>query len=390
VNGNLFKTSEYTVNCTFGQVNCESQRTLALNSCSLTTEDNGGYWFVHCYATTPTVPAISSGGNDVVWAVNVLAMPTELASFQNYQPSRNVGDVIPSSIGAFELQAQLIAPNSHLSSITASTITLQASENASFLAGNFTVPTYFSTGSITVGGTNQVSLLANIVAIGAQTDVDIQANSGNVNVVGGSNIDLVACNYFEINVGSYMNTDVYGDMTTDLGGVYTVTSAEVINLNGSNGIGLNSSNAINLTASSNVNINTVTTIQLAGTGSIPSVSPLALTNGNQYDGAQNKSQIEFQFYGGGFNHYISSRHDANVTYGSGNAIDFWLYSVFTGGDSQTASSAPGTGNINVMSLTAANVVINRPIQISDSLTGGSGTLTVDSGNHLYWNGTLIA
>ena len=390
VNGNLFKTSEYTINCTFGQVNCESQRTLALNSCSLTTEDNGGYWFVHCYATTPTVPAISTGGNDVVWAVNVLAMPVELASFQNYQPSQNVGDVIPSSIGAFQLQAQLIAPNSHFSSITASTLTFQASENASLLAGNFTVPTYFSTGSITVGGTNQASVLANIVAIGAQTDVDIQANSGNVNVVGGSNIHLVACNYLQINSGSYMNTDVYGDMTTDLGGVYTVTSAEVINLNGSNGIGLNSSNAINLTATSNVNINTITTIQLPGTASIQSVSPLALTSGNQYDGAQHKSQIEFQFYGGGFNHFISSRHDANVTYGSGNAIDFWLYSVYTGGDAQTASSAPGTGNINVMSLTAANVVINRPIQISDSLTGGTGTLTVDSGNHLYWNGTLLA
>ena len=390
VNGNLFKTSEYTINCTFGQVNCESQRTLALNSCSLTTEDNGGYWFVHCYATTPTVPAISTGGNDVVWAVNVLAMPVELASFQNYQPSQNVGDVIPSSIGAFQLQAQLIAPNSHFSSITASTLTFQASENASLLAGNFTVPTYFSTGSITVGGTNQVSLLANIVAIGAQTDVDIQANSGNVNVVGGSNIHLVACNYLQINSGSYMNTDVYGDMTTDLGGVYTVTSAEVINLNGSNGIGLNSSNAINLTATSNVNIDTFTTIKLPGTASIQSVSPLALTSGNQYDGAQHKSQIEFQFYGGGFNHFISSRHDANVVYGTGNAIDFWLYSVYTGGDAQTASSAPGTGNVNSMSITASNVVINRPIQISDTITGGTGTLTVDSGNHLYWNGTLLA
>ena len=76
--------------------------------------------------------------------------------------------------------------------------------------------------------------------------------------------------------------------------------------------------------------------------------------------------------------------------GTGNAIDFWLYSVYTGGDAQTASSAPGTGNINVMSLTASNVVITRPIQISDSLTGGTGTLSVDSGNHLYWNGTLIA
>jgi hypothetical protein len=138
----------------------------------------------------------------------------------------------------------------------------------------------------------------------------------------------------------------------------------VINLNGSNGIGLNSSNAINLTATSNVNINTFTTIQLPGTGLIQSVSPLALTNGNQYDGAQNKSQIEFQYYGnGGFNHYISSRHNANVTYDTGNAIDFWLYSVNTGGDAQTASSAPGTGNVISMSITAASVITFRPLYL---------------------------
>jgi hypothetical protein len=109
-----------------------------------------------------------------------------------------------------------------------------------------------------------------------------------------------------------------------------------------------------------------TTVKVPGTASIPSVSPLALTNGNDYAGTQNKSQIELQFYGGGFNHFISSRHNANTVYDVGNAIDFWLYSVTTGGNAQTASSAPGTGNINVMSITAGNVVINRPLySVSD-------------------------
>jgi hypothetical protein len=324
VNGNLFKTSEYTVNCTFGQVNCESQRTLALNSCSLTTEDNGGYWFVHCYVTTPTVPAISSGGNDVVWAVNVIAMPTELASFQNYQPSQNVGDVIPSTIDAFELQAQLIAPNSHFSSITASTLTFQASENIAIL-GNLNPPVFLGTGDVAINADSNIDLMANYdIIMGASREIDMTAGS-----------------------------------------TIRFTSPEI-------------------------RAHGFTTIKIPGTASIPAVSGLAITNGNQYDGAQNYSQIEFQFYGGGFNHYISSRHNANVTYDSGNAIDFWLYSVTTGGDAQTASSAPGTGNVNTMSLTAANVVINRPIQISDSSTGGTGTLTVDSSNHLYWNGNLIA
>jgi hypothetical protein len=304
-------------------VNCESQRTLALNSCSLTTEDQGGYWFVHCYATTPTIPAVSTGGNDVVWAVNVLAMPTELASFQNFQPSQNVGDVIPSSIGAFELQGQFIAPDSHLSSITASTLTIKAYENIAIL-GNLNPPIFLGTGDVAINANSNIDLMANYdIIMGADREIDMTA---------ASTIRFTAP---EIRAHGY------------------------------------------------------TTVKVPGTASIPAVSALALTNGNQYDGAQNKSQIEFQFYGGGFNHFISSRHDANVVYGTGNAIDFWLYSVYTGGDAQTASSAPGTGNVNSMSITASNVVINRPIQISDSSTGGTGTLTVDSGNHLYWNGTLI-
>jgi hypothetical protein len=300
VNGNLFKTSEYTVNCTFGQVNCESQRTLALNSCSLTTEDNGGYWFVHCYATTPTIPAISTGGNDVVWAVNVLAMPTELASFQNYQPSRNVGDAVPSSIGAFELQAQLIAPDSHLSSITASTLTIKAFENIAIL-GNLNPPVFLGTGDVVINANSNIDLMANYdIIMGADREIDM---------TGASTIRFTAP---EIRAHGY------------------------------------------------------TTVKVPGTASIPSVSPLALTNGNDYAGAQNKSQIEFQFYGGGFNHYISSRHNANVTYDDGNAIDFWLYSVTTGGNAQTASSAPGTGNVNTMSITAGNVIINRPLySVSD-------------------------
>ena len=336
------------------------------------------------YISWSIVANVDRSGNNEQMQWNITMIPKEMTQTIT---AGSYAAGFPSTVNSSTILYEY--PNTALSSIHASTLTFQASENISLLAGNFTIPTYFSSGSITVAGTNQVSLLANIVAIGAETDVDIQANTNNVNIVAGSNINLVADNYLYISSGSYMNTDVYGDMTTDLGGVYTVTSAEVINLNGSNGIGLNSSNAINLTATSNVNINTFTTIQLPGTGSIPSVSPLAITNGNDYAGTS-RSQIEFQFYGGGFNHFISSRHNANVTYDSGNAIDFWLYSVNTGGDAQTASSAPGTGNINVMSLTASNVVINRPIQISDSLTGGSGTLSVDSGNHLYWNGTLLA
>jgi hypothetical protein len=250
-------------------------------------------------------------------------IPYDLGGFSGYQNPDHLGE----GNGGPPVYTRI-----QLSTIYASTITTQAYENVSLLAGPVAVPTYFSTGSITILGTNNVSVLGNVLALGGYTDVDIEGSNGNVNIVANSNIQL--------------------------------TAPAIIN-------------------------NGLTTLIKSGTSAITSVSPLALTNGNDYAGTS-RSQIEFQFYGGGFNHYISSRHYANVAYGSGNAIDFWLYNYSGGGDAQTASSAPGTGNINTMSLTASNVVINRPIQISDTLTGGTGTLTVDSGNHLYWNGTLIA
>jgi hypothetical protein len=278
-------------------------------------DDNGNY-----YISWSIVANVDRSGNNEQLQWNITMIPKEMTQTM---AASSYAAGFPSTVNSSTILYEY--PNTALSSIHASTLTFQASENISLLAGNFTIPTYFSTGSITVGGTNQASVLANIVAIGAQTDVDIAGYTGNVNIAAGSNINLTASNSIQLN-------------------------------------------------SSNVNIDTFTTIQLPGTASIQSVSPLALTNGNQYDGAQNKSQIEFQFYGGGFNHYISTRHDANVVYGTGNAIDFWLYSVYTGGDPQTASSAPGTGNVNSMTIAAANVIIYRPLySISDFNRRLSGT-----------------
>ena len=308
-NGQTFNYADYS--CTVSLAGLHIQKVGdAIDQVNVWCQNNGGLWWLYCYLEVQPY-AGEPDNNPVAWDVTVTLAPKGVFTGSGlYDLS---GSPILSSINT----GLTYLPSAFVSSMVASTVTIQATENASFLAGGFTVPTYLSTGSITVAGTNQASVLGDYAVIGGQKDVDIQANTNNVNIVAGSNI----------------------------------------NLTGSNSIQLNSSN---------VNINTVTTIQVSGTGSIPSVSPLALTNGNQYDGAQNKSQIEFQFYGGGFNHYISSRHDANVTYGTGNAIDFWLYSVYTGGDPQTASSAPGTGNINVMSITAGNVITYRPLySISD-------------------------
>jgi hypothetical protein len=86
----------------------------------------------------------------------------------------------------------------------------------------------------------------------------------------------------------------------------------------------------------------------------PSVSPFSAQNGNDAIGGS-KSQLEFQWGPlGGYTHYISTRHNA-ATINNSNAIDFWL---FSSAGTRDASPAPGTGNVNIMSVTAAGVGIN--------------------------------
>ena len=99
-----------------------------------------------------------------------------------------------------------------------------------------------------------------------------------------------------------------------------------------------------------------------------SVSPLAVTNG--LGGAFNGPQIEFQYFDGGYKHFMGSRHNGNLANSNTNSIDFYLYSATSGGAS--ASTAPGTCNVNTMSVTAAGVGIlnNAPTLALDVAGGG--------------------
>jgi hypothetical protein len=126
-----------------------------------------------------------------------------------------------------------------------------------------------------------------------------------------------------------------------------------------------------------------------------SVSPLAVTNG--LGGAFNGPQIEFQYFDGGYKHFMGSRHNGNLANSNTNAIDFYLYSATSGGAS--ASTTPGTCNVNTMSVTAAGVGIlnNAPTLALDVVGGGRftavstttiSTNTIYAGT-IYGNGTNI-
>ena len=264
--GKTYPISDWACICSLAGINVYGQFNLALNEQLVTTGNDGaGNWLAHCYCTTATI----SGGNNphVYWNIAITMVPRIIGTPVSFQTATNLGDEPPPI--AQEL------PWLQLSSINASTITVEATENIALLA-NVVSPAFISSGSIYIAGTNNVNLVGNITAVGGFTDVDLDAVTGDVNIVAtakdinlnaNSNINIVADNYVYISSGSYMNTDVGGDMTTDLGGVYTVTSAEVINLNGSNGIGLTSGTEVNITAGSgNVNL---TASSLIYTGASP-------------------------------------------------------------------------------------------------------------------------
>ena len=69
------------------------------------------------------------------------------------------------------------------------------------------------------------------------------------------------------------------------------------------------------------------------------------TNAGGLVGGQTTADIALQYGGGGYRHFIQTRHNSTITAG-GNDIDFYINNSAT----STASTAPGTNNIQVMTL----------------------------------------
>ena len=107
-----------------------------------------------------------------LWGVQITMIPIELC------PGGIVSEVPPEPTFTSD---PLNNPYTYLSSITANALTIEAAENISMLAG-IPIPTYISTGSITIAGTNNITVAANVTAIGGFTDVNIEALTGNINL----------------------------------------------------------------------------------------------------------------------------------------------------------------------------------------------------------------
>jgi hypothetical protein len=186
--GMTFSSSEYVMTSALTYTSISQPYAIAWSQVSQQT--SGGIW-----QWQGKLGSATASGTDLqaIWSVQITMIPIELC------PGGIVSEVPP--IPNY-LDIPLNNPYTYLSSITANALTIEAAENISILA-NLAVPTYISTGSITIGGTNTVAVLANTAVIGGFTDVNIEALTGNINLSASTIINYNDSKF----VGSNYNLD---------------------------------------------------------------------------------------------------------------------------------------------------------------------------------------
>jgi len=89
----------------------------------------------------------------------------------------------------------------------------------------------------------------------------------------------------------------------------------------------------------------LTTAGRLGLGTATPGAKLDIQGGADNNGANDPMALSFSWRAGGYRHFVRSRHNSDLS-GSGNDLDFYLNNGNSGG----VSTAPGTGNIQVMTL----------------------------------------
>jgi len=211
--------------------------------------------------------------------------------------------------------------------------------------------------------TNNSNTIGSIITTGGNVGIGTTSPTGPLTIASGSNIisnTIDGANFFRTSITAghpsvslvynyQSGKNVYWGEDSDTG-LYIFRGRQV-QING--GFEASNSNGLMLFASSG-NIGIVTT------------SPSALLDiagGSDSSGAQGSPLISLQYRissGGGFRHFIKSRHNAVSSLNAGNAIDFYLNTSNTA----SGSSVPGTGNALGMTIAANGVSIRTTTPIS--------------------------
>jgi hypothetical protein len=238
---------------------------------------------------------------------------------------------------------------------------------------------------MTTAGSEKMRIVSDgRVGIGTSTPgtgilLDVNGTSRTSNLIAGGYLrDALAPTQFDISGGNISNSVTtrssnfvtHTASSNNIGGV-TLSNTNVTFAGAITGSTANTNNTIGGVAISNQNIRLGGPIDTSFTAAVAEFG-----RGFTFGGLSGLSALAFQFggTGGGFRHFIRSRHNSVVN-DSGNALDFFTNNATTLG----VSTTPGTGNFLAMSMTSAGVGIGmsnptaRLDVCGDMIVGGSVT-----------------
>ena len=212
-NGSNFATNQWSCYLSFYNINL-AQNNLAINNFNVTTTAFGSNWGAYCYTGVAT--AVNGATSNVNWNVQAIMVPKEFSLQQNFNKFGEEApeqDLPPSTFtSTISFFSRLELPEILVSSITASTINFEASQNMALLSG-IAIPSFFGTGNILVAGTASVEIAGDQAVVGGLQDVNIAALSGSVYLSGNASIEVAA------NTMNFSTSVMNFDATTTLSNV---------------------------------------------------------------------------------------------------------------------------------------------------------------------------
>jgi hypothetical protein len=194
-NGRTFPIADWNCSASLGGFSIPSP--YAVNQAYVTVTQPGGFWAIQSLMNLATLPV---GGVGVQWSVTITMTPKGLIG-----PSQ-LGSLPPSTLSTTDFALNI--PFTFMSSMTGSTMTIQADENLSILA-NLTPQPFVSTGNITIAGTNVVGMIGDTTVIAGISQISINCDPGDVNIVATSTISLSAGSNVSIQDMTFTTNNLY-------------------------------------------------------------------------------------------------------------------------------------------------------------------------------------
>ena len=363
--GKSFSYSDYVMTMNITQARTD-QPSLAINAMGVNTYiDGNSNWQYAIYMQTATISFEWS--KNVTWHWQITMTPRSLSDGINTTGSWPNNP----SVGYEDWHAVQM-PEMLLSSIFASTLTFKADENIS-LNANLSTPTFLGFGNVALNAASNIDIMANY-------DVNIDAYDS-VFVTGNSTITLTSYNP---GVPPSYTVVADGDSFPPIGTVLTiinVLSYTVYQLYLADSVGGGPGTVI-------VSIPPGGTYSFTVANTIPNGGYQQVA---AYDTGGNSVNQIIQNLSGVVSYYVFTSPPNPITVNTGIAgiPDSGLINL-TASTITLANYVDISGALFAPSLFVSSIYAATGVQIRDTSTGGTGSLTVDSGNHLYWNGTLIA